>query len=588
MRRLRSLALVVLGSCLFAALGYGAALTRADSVASDHPPPRGPVTAEVRLRRIASSVVARGDAAFSDRVTVALAPSAPVPVITRVPIPVGGVVEAGDVVVEIAGRPVLMLPGRLPAYRDLGGGDTGPDVAQLEQALAALGYDPGEVDDVYTAATGAAVAALYEDHGYRPPDPRAVGASGRGDRVTPLPMSEVAYVPTLPRRLDRLPGHLGATLSSRPLLLSGTTLVVTVGLTAADVGQVKDGMRAVVDAPGGARVRGRLSGVHATRTGGTAAIRLPAIAGGCAPIARRDQRPGDGALAGVVRQGAGGARRRTQHRRARRGARRPGRRRREPAPGPGRGGPLRRRVRRGEAARRSTRQRRPRGGGPVTGTPVIELTGVGRRYAGDPPVHALRDVDLSIGRGEFVAVVGPSGSGKSTLLNVLGLLVVPTAGSYRLDGIDTGAMRQRQLSGLRAARLGFVFQNFHLLPHLTVLENTSLGGLYLGLTFRERTRRARALLERVGLTHRLGARPSTLSGGERQRVAVARSLVAGPSVLLADEPTGNLDTANAASVLGLFTELHRDGVTIAMITHDPSVAGHATRRVLIVDGRVSS
>ena len=220
-------------------------------------------------------------------------------------------------------------------------------------------------------------------------------------------------------------------------------------------------------------------------------------------------------------------------------------------------------------------------------TPVIELSGVGRRYDGDPPVDVLRDVDLTVDPGEFLAVVGPSGSGKSTLLNVVGLLVAPTTGTYLLDGIDTGATRQRRLAGLRAARLGFVFQSFHLLPHLTVLENTALGGIYLGLPSGERVRRATALLERVGMSHRLDSRPSTLSGGERQRVAIARSLVAGPSVLLADEPTGNLDTTNAASVLDLFAELNRDGTTIAMITHDPSVAERATRQVLIVDGRVS-
>jgi putative ABC transport system ATP-binding protein len=227
----------------------------------------------------------------------------------------------------------------------------------------------------------------------------------------------------------------------------------------------------------------------------------------------------------------------------------------------------------------------------VSGTssrPVIELSGVGRRYDGDPPVDALRDVDLTVDRGELLAVVGPSGSGKSTLLYVLGLLVVPTSGTYLLDGVDTGTAGRRELAGLRAARLGFVFQGFHQLPHQTALENTALGGVYLGIPFRERLRRATALLERVGLAHRLGARPATLSGGERQRVAVARSLVAGPSVLLADEPTGNLDTAGAASILDLFTELHRDGVTIAVITHDPAVAGRATRQVRIVDGRISS
>jgi putative ABC transport system ATP-binding protein len=224
----------------------------------------------------------------------------------------------------------------------------------------------------------------------------------------------------------------------------------------------------------------------------------------------------------------------------------------------------------------------------MTPVPVIELTGLGRSFPGDPPVEVLRDIDLVVERNELLAVVGPSGSGKSTLLNVLGLLVTPSVGSYLLDGIDTGAAGQRRLAGLRASRLGFVFQSFHLLPHLTVLENTALGGIYLGLSFRERVRRATALLDRVGLEHRLGARPVTLSGGERQRVAIARALVAEPSVLLADEPTGNLDTVNAASVLDLFAELHDDGVTIAMITHDPLVAERATRQVQLIDGRISS
>lgn len=218
--------------------------------------------------------------------------------------------------------------------------------------------------------------------------------------------------------------------------------------------------------------------------------------------------------------------------------------------------------------------------------PVIELRDVSRRFAADPPVEVLEGVDLTVGRGEFVAVVGPSGSGKSTLLNVLGLLIAPTTGTYRLDGIDTAGAGQRRLAALRASRLGFVFQGFHLLPHLTVLENASLGGLYLGLPARERRRRAGLLLDRVGLTHRLDARPGTLSGGERQRAAVARALVSDPSVLLADEPTGNLDTASAASVLDLFEDLHREGTTIAMITHDPLVAQRAAREVRIVDGRI--
>jgi len=219
---------------------------------------------------------------------------------------------------------------------------------------------------------------------------------------------------------------------------------------------------------------------------------------------------------------------------------------------------------------------------------VVRLAGVCRTFPGDPPVEVLHDIDLTVTNGEFVAIVGPSGSGKSTLLNVLGLLDTPTTGSYLLDGLDTTTAGQRRRARLRAARIGFVFQSFQLLPHLSVLENASLGGLYLGMSGRSRNRRAEQLLDRVGLSHRRHARPTTLSGGERQRAAIARALVAGPSLLLADEPTGNLDTASAGSVLELFEELHADGATIVMITHDPGIAGRAGRSMRIVDGRLSA
>jgi putative ABC transport system ATP-binding protein len=222
----------------------------------------------------------------------------------------------------------------------------------------------------------------------------------------------------------------------------------------------------------------------------------------------------------------------------------------------------------------------------VSAGPVIELTDVGRRFAGEPPVEVLREVDLQVADGEFVAVVGPSGSGKSTLLHILGLLIAPTSGRYLLDGVDTRRARPKELARLRASRLGFVFQGFHLLPHLTVRENTAMGGLYLGLPAGVRRARADRLLDRVGLGHRRDAGPATLSGGERQRAAIARALVAGPSLLLADEPTGNLDTASAATVLDLFGDLNADGTTIVMITHDAQVAARAPRSVRIVDGRI--
>ena len=218
------------------------------------------------------------------------------------------------------------------------------------------------------------------------------------------------------------------------------------------------------------------------------------------------------------------------------------------------------------------------------GAPVVELDGVGRSFPGPPPVHALRSVDLGIHAGEYVSIVGPSGSGKSTLLHLLGLLDQPTTGTYRLDGVDTSTLSERARAVLRGSRIGFVFQAFHLLAHRTVLDNITLATLYNGIPRRIRTERAERALEQVGLAHRVQFSPGTLSGGERQRVAIARALVARPSLLLADEPTGNLDTATADSILDLFDDLHAGGLTLAVITHDDRVSRRAQRRVGIVDG----
>jgi len=219
--------------------------------------------------------------------------------------------------------------------------------------------------------------------------------------------------------------------------------------------------------------------------------------------------------------------------------------------------------------------------------PVIDLVGITRTFGSSPPVHALRDVDLRVARGDHLAIVGPSGSGKSTLLNVLGLLDRPTTGTFHLDGIDTSALGDGARAALRAERIGFVFQSFHLLPHRSAMENVMLGALYQGIGRRERRRRAVDALERVGLSHRATFVPTRLSGGERQRVAVARALVARPSLLLCDEPTGNLDSVNTAAVLDLFDDLLATGLTVVVITHDHDVATRARRRVRIIDGRLS-
>jgi putative ABC transport system ATP-binding protein len=216
--------------------------------------------------------------------------------------------------------------------------------------------------------------------------------------------------------------------------------------------------------------------------------------------------------------------------------------------------------------------------------PVIELDGLARTYPGPPPVPALRPASLVIGAGDYVAVTGPSGSGKSTLLHLLGLLDTPTGGRYLLDGLDTSTLNDRDRSALRGRRIGVVFQAFHLLAYRTALENVLLAELYNNTPRPARLAGAIEALDAVGLGHRLDALPTTLSGGEAQRVAIARALVNSPSLLLCDEPTGNLDSASAAALMAVLDRLNAAGYTIVVITHDPGVAAHAARTIAISDG----
>jgi putative ABC transport system ATP-binding protein len=217
---------------------------------------------------------------------------------------------------------------------------------------------------------------------------------------------------------------------------------------------------------------------------------------------------------------------------------------------------------------------------------VLELDAVTKRYGAEPPVWALRGVSFSVNSGELVAIVGPSGSGKSTLLHLIGTLDRPSTGRVSITGIDVAALTDREVAALRATRIGFVFQQFFLAESSTALENVADGLLYAAVSAAERRERAADALARVGLADRAGARPTQLSGGERQRVAIARALVGRPAIVLADEPTGNLDTVTGRTIMALIDELNAEGATILVITHDQELAARFPRRIMMRDGQI--
>ena len=219
---------------------------------------------------------------------------------------------------------------------------------------------------------------------------------------------------------------------------------------------------------------------------------------------------------------------------------------------------------------------------------AVYLKDLNKTYPGNPPVEALSNVTLQVSKGEFIGIIGASGSGKSTLLHVVGTLTRPTTGSLFIDGIDTSNMSDGELSAVRSRNIGFIFQDFFLISGFSAKENVENGLLYSGVNGKERTRRAIEILERVGLSHRINHRPNEMSGGEQQRVAIARALVHEPTFILADEPTGNLDSVNTKAIMDLLTNLNREGTTLILLTHDLEVANIAPRKVTLKDGQIES
>jgi putative ABC transport system ATP-binding protein len=493
----------------------------------------------------------------------------------------GDEVACGDVLYRVDDDPVVLLCGAIPAYRDLRRGDVGRDIRQLNRNLHRLGYDVDLDDNHFTWETEKALKKLQHDKGFD-----ATGALDVDDGVF-LPKSA---------RIAKVTGRLGgfARPGAQVAQATGGALEVQVALAASQQGEVKKGDRAQITLPGNSSVKGRVDRLgRVARAAGQdddvghatipAYISLdePKKARGLdrAPVQVDITTKGVASALSVpvtalVRSPAAGSRSRSCA-----------------TAGDASWSPSRwvcSTPRADESRSRAILpkaikwwcRRYERRIGSGTGW---SDQGV---YGEQPPVPALRGVSFSVRRGELVAIVGPSGSGKSTLLHVIGTLERPSGGVVRIGGVDAAGLSDRELSLLRAREIGFVFQQFFLAEHATVRENVADGLLYAGVPAAERYRRADEALERVGLSDRATFKLTKISGGERQRVAIARALVGRPAIVLADEPTGSLDSTTGASIMELIRELNAAGATIIMITHDAGLADQLPRQVRMLDGQV--